>query len=307
MAHRRSPNFFATNPPLSSQHGPSKLVRSPFGTTISTNGQHKQWDCVILAVKGYVDMPWFVNTTRVTPAFDIFSYEGNLTCFYEIPRSATSTDSVAVSRIVVACLQFLRRKGLALRAIDSTILCKGGEEYIRKLSSTGQVVDDQDGHMLRCSMSALSEHAPFTSKRMQHALLEVQHIEDLNRHPVTWDHVKDCPLLLDLVTLASGTQMTFGHLIRTVGADGSVNWAVDPDILADSLMIVPGMPVAKYRYHLSRELVRYLRNRIAHYGTGNPRLITRFPTPDKLVMHFNGNVMRDLSYGRSASRKGNQG
>ena len=142
---------------------------------------------------------------------------------------------------------------------------------------------------------------------MQHVLLEVQHIEDLNRHPVTWDHVKDCPFLLDLVTLASGTQMTFEHLIRTVGADDSGNWAVDPDTLADSLMVVPGMPVAKYRYHLFRKLVRYLHNRIAHYGTGNPRLIARFPTPDKLIMHFNGNVMRDLSYGRSASRKRNQG
>ena len=261
------------------------------GATVLTNGRHKQQNCLILAVKGYVDMPWFLNTSRVAPAFDIFSYEGNLACFYEVPRPITSTDRVTVSRTVVACLQFLRRKGLALRAVDFTTFCEGDEEYVCKLSPTDQVVEDQDGHMLRRNMSALSKHAPFANARMQHALRKVQHVADLSRHPVTWDHAKDCSLLLDFVTLASGTQMAFERLIGTVGADGSANWAVDPDILADSSMVVPGMPVARYGYHLFRELIRYLRNRIAHYGTGHPRLIARFPTPDKLIVYFNENVV----------------
>ena len=110
-------------------------------------------------------MPWSINTSSVAPAFDIFCYEGNLTCFYEVPWPIASTDRVAVSHTVVTCLQFLRRKGLALRVVDDTIFCEGDEEYVCKLSPTDQKMEDQDGYMLRY-MSKLSEHAPFTNKRM---------------------------------------------------------------------------------------------------------------------------------------------
>ena len=164
MAHRRPPNFLQQIHQYHRDMDHLNWPDLPFGTTIFKNGRHKQRDCLILAVKGFADMPWFTNTTRVAPAFDIFCYEGNLTCFYEVPRPITSTDMVAVSRVVVACLQFLRRKGLALRPIDSTIFCKGDEEYIRKLSSMGQVMEDQAGHMLQRNMSALSKLAPFASK-----------------------------------------------------------------------------------------------------------------------------------------------
>ena len=152
-----------------------------------------------------------LRDSSVAPAFDIFCYEGNLACFYEVPWPIAPTDRVAVSRTVVTCLWFLRRKGLALRVVDDTIFCEGDEEYVCKLSPTDRKVEDQDGYMLRY-MPKLSELAPFTGKRMQHAPLDVQHIADLGRYPVTWDHVKDCAPLLNFVTLASGTQMFFEYI-----------------------------------------------------------------------------------------------
>ena len=264
-----------------------------FGVTTTLRSNHKQRDCIVLAVKGYEDLPWFTNTSRVAPAFDIFSYEGNLASFFEHPHPITITDTVAVSRVVVACLQFLRRKRLALRIVDDTIFCEGDEEYICKLSPTGQMMGDQDGRALRRNMGEISLLTRFRTDRMQHALTKVKRIEDLDRHPVTWDHVKDSSLLLDFMTYASRAYLDLNHLIKTSGADGKLSWAIDPDVLEDSLVVVPGMPVAKYKYGLFRDLIRYLRNRIAHYGEGNPKLVKRFPTPDLLIKYFNESVIGD--------------
>ena len=206
--------------------------------------------------KDYEDLSWFMSTSRFAPPFDIVHYEGNLACFFEAPQTVATTDEVAFFRDVLARLQFLRRKHLALPAVSPAIFCRGDEEYVCKLSPRCLVVEDLDGSQLRANMRAMSKLAIFGTTRMRHAMNMIVDISSLLKHPVTWGFLKDSSLILQFMTYAHGTPLRLDQ-VKTRGrlnvlelspilplykliyldADSKPNWAVDPGIIEDILEV----------------------------------------------------------------------
>ena len=140
-------------------------------------------------------------------------------------------------------------------------------------------MEDLDGCKLKNNMKAMSKLVDFRTTRMHHAMNMAVDVSGLHKHPVTWGFLKDSSLILHFTTYAHGTRPNLDRLIKTRGADGKPNWAADLGIIEDILEVKKGKPSTTYDYGRFRELLRYVRNKIARYVQGHENLRRRSPHP----------------------------
>lgn len=111
-------------------------------------------------------MPWCTNPSQVAQVVDIFPQGGNFLAVFETPESVVVKDELAVFKDLVASLQFLSLKKLALAKVDPSVFCRGSGEQLRKLSPHCRMVSDKDGSLLCKNMKAIEALGYFKNPRI---------------------------------------------------------------------------------------------------------------------------------------------
>ena len=224
----------------------------------SSEFQYRGRTCQRMAVKAYSHTPWFFITSQVSPLLDVWSYEGNLVAVFELDQPVAATDEVAIFQGIVACFKSLRSQSLALNAVDSNTFCHSDGEYICTLSPRCGVIEDADGQHLQRNMGEISQSVTFKRERMKDAFDNTQSIKSLLLHPAMWSPREDSVLLIHFMALASKTKLDLDHLIMTEARSGQKDWAVKKAI-SDEIE-------EAYERNSFKQLVRFARNKIAHFG-----------------------------------------
>lgn len=254
---------------------------------------HKGRDCARIAIRGYSSLPWFVNCSHITPIIDIWSYGGNLVAVFDAPQPLAATNEVTVFQSLVACLQSLRSSNVALETVNNAF-CQGNERQACRLSPRCRVVDDIDGCKIVNNMWSIARSGLFQNDVIIHALENTSSVENLLKHPAGWGVHEEPNFLLQFVTFVGKDRVeehfTLDILIKTRNERGETSWAVDKAIIED-ITNRAGNPT--YETDKIQELVRYERNKIAHFGECKDKKLNDLfgRTPDGVITYFNKNVL----------------
>lgn len=142
--------------------------------------------------------------------------------------------------------------------------------------------DDLDGNKLLTNIEEIARLGLFKKRRILHALTNAKSVESLYKHPAAWGELEDTALLFQFFALIGTTNLgDLDHLIKTKDDDGDVNWAIHPQIIKD---IKEGGEkeggrgrggnagsneirfIANYVHYSFWDLMRFTRNKIAHFG-----------------------------------------
>ena len=103
---------------------------------------HKGQDCVSVTIKEYDRLPWFVNPPVVVPAIDIVSNGEDFVGYFHKSQPINVADEHSTFKRIVACLEFLAHKHMALENVDEESFCYVSEEHACVLSPKCKVVND---------------------------------------------------------------------------------------------------------------------------------------------------------------------
>ena len=244
--------------------------------------------CIRRTVKTYGKvMPWFIGSSQACSPFDIWSDGINMAAYFLPPRPVTMDDEAAVFRGVVACLDFLESKGIALAEVSADLFCQGDELDPCRLSPMCEMVADPSGAILRDNMLKIARlEGFFTSPRVIHALEHVTDMADLAKHPAMWEPRKNCTFLMHFSIMVDTSKLNLDHLIQSTREDGNPSWAVDKVIHADSKN--------DYNHQSVGGLLRYQGNRIArfHECMQGPLAACFGKTPNGVIDYFDKHVIK---------------
>ena len=246
----------------------------PSGVLHSKETSHKGWDCVRITVKGYEDLPWFVHSSIVAPAIDIVSTGKNFASYFKRFQPVKISNELAIFKEILACLKFLKSKRMALSAVASSSFCHVSEEQPCVLSPPHcDVVKDYSGEQLARNMKQISRLKFFKNRRMVCALRQSRSITGLSKHPAMWGPIEDASLLLQFFSLAGKTCLDdLDTLIRCEGENGKKTWIRHEEIIKD---IERGKLIGvEYNGASFHDLIRYIRNKIAHFGESHKSFIS---------------------------------
>ena len=237
------------------------------GVPAISESSYKGQKCVKFAVREYKNLPWCVNPLQVAPVIDILSRDGNFVSFFKLPRPVVVSNETTFFVNLVDCLQFLKSKHLALESIGLEVFCQGDEEQSCKLSPYCQPVSDPSGSLLVNNMREIASLRLFQRERILDSLRTAKSIHDLKGHPATWSSLEDVSFLFHYSAFASPNNSNFklDHLIMTRNENGQVDWANEPLINND----IKGRT---YKRNCFQNLLRYARNKMAHFGECDEKL-----------------------------------
>ena len=204
-----------------------------------------------------------------------------LWCYFHKSQPINVVDEYSTFKKIVACLEFLEQKHMALEVVDDRSFCYVSEEQTCVLSPKCGVVKDPTGKQLIVNMKRISRLGFFKERRITHALCNSDCVESLKKHPAMWGAIEDGALILHFFTLAGETSLEdLNKLIKTSERDGKLNWIIDEEIKKD----VERSKLFNVHYDGSsfRDLLRYIRNKIAHFSQSPKSFTKRFSSPENL-------------------------
>lgn len=235
-------------------------------------------------------MPWFINFPYVVPIVDVWSDGENLAVYFEFPRPVINDDEVAVFKGMAACLLSLRSRHLALApaSIGAGTFCGNGDGLQKcTLSPYCEVIQDPDGRFLYQNMGKMADLGLLKYERSREALRNTRNLDEILRHPATWGDIENMSFIFHYMAFCGKSYLSLNTLIRTE-KDGLRNWAVHPLVVLD---IEEGAGDATYDGGLFWDLVRYIRNKFAHFYDSDKRFTGHFRSPEGLLRYFNDNVV----------------
>lgn len=242
---------------------------------------HKGRACVTLTQDKHRGLPWFCNTPILPPATDILSDKRTVTCFFATTLPVPLGDEVALFNGIATTVKFLNSKGLALKEVNSGSFCQGEGEMACKLSPTAAVVRDPSGELLKSNLGAIFQLGYFRSTRIEHALRRSTNIEKLLEHPATWSHYDDASFLFHVIASTKESCPPLDHLVKK-DMNGMFNWATIPAIINEV-----SKKRAAYNTGQFVDLVRFTRNKLAHFKDSDPAFVKQFGTPEEFLKYIN--------------------
>jgi hypothetical protein len=230
---------------------------------VKYNVHHEGEDCIALAVRSYQKLPWFANASEVVAHFDVRSDGDNIVYFFHNPMPVSCKDEGALFKGIIRCLQFLQAKGLALEEVTEKTFCHAEGEFACLLSPACKVTADPRGQTIILNKQAVFREECFKSIRIRHALCRTRSIDRLQRHPATWSFAQDMSLLFHFIAVDKKQQRNLNHLIKK-NKNGTTNWATIQAI-KDEVDLAPIKHKTNYNSHDFMDLVRFVRNRCAHF------------------------------------------